>query len=193
MPYANPDARLAFLAHPRAASHSVARALQDQAGFVPVGTHHAGRDVVADRWPESANWTFFCVVRNPYDALVSWWYKRGKGEGFELRPRWLETLERQLSVERPEGDVHLMAPGRLWLMADECDVVLRFEHLTADLTELLDAHGLPVVNLPWDVRSNRGGVPYWEEYDTATRDWVTTRYATELWTWGYAWEAPATV
>jgi hypothetical protein len=78
-------------------------------------------------------------------------------------------------------------------MADECDAVLRFESLGQDLNDLLDAYRLPTVTLPWDVRSNRGGVPYWEEYDNVTRDWVTVRYAAELWTWGYAWEEPATV
>ena len=187
MPYVNRAARLAFLAHPRAASHSIARALQEQAGFTAVQTHHDGREVVTRRWPEAEGWTFFCVVRNPFDALVSWWYKRGRNDGHGFGPAWIERLEREMGVERPSGNPVLVQPGRLWIYADDSDTIVRYEHLDADLDELLAAHDLPTVTLPHDVCSNRPE-PYQEQYDRVTRDWVTDRYGEELRTWGYGWE-----
>ncbi len=193
MPYVNRNARLAFIAHPRAASHSIARALQEQAGFVAEGTHHDRRAVVEAAWPESKDWTFFCVVRNPYDALVSWWWKRGKRDGHEFGPRWIEHLELQMGKQRPPGSPVFMAAGQLWVYADECDAIIRYERLDADVNELLEAHGLNPVQLPWDVRSARQGKPYWEHYDEATREWVAEHYALELRTWGYRWQEPAIV
>ena len=187
MPYVNRAARLAFLAHPRAASHSIARALQEQAGFVPVPTHHDGREVVERRWPEAKSWTFFSVVRNPFDALVSWWFKRGKNDGHEFAPQWIERLEREMGELRPSGHPVLVQPGRLWIYADDSDAVIRYERLTEDLNELLVAHDLPIVTLPHDVRSARTE-PYQDHYDQVTRDWVTDRYGDELRTWGYGWE-----
>jgi hypothetical protein len=189
MPYINRAARLAFLAHPRAASHSIARALQEQAGFKSEGQHHDGRDRIRRLWPESNDWTFFCVVRNPYDALVSWWYKRGKGE-YEFGPPWIERLEREMGADRPQGYPILLRPGALWIYADESDVILRHERLGADLDELLGAHGLGPITLPWDVQSTRTE-PYQDHYDQTTRDWVADHYGEELRTWGYGWEEPA--
>ena len=193
MPYINRQARLAFLAHPRAASHSIARALQEQAGFVAVGSHHDRRHAVEAAWPESKGWTFFCVVRNPFDALVSWWCKRGRREGHEFAPRWIEMLERQMGEERPAGSPVFMARGSLWVYADECDAIIRYERLDADVNELLEAHGLNPVELPWDVQSARMGKPYQEHYDDATRAWVAEHYAVELQTWGYRWQELAAV
>ncbi len=192
MPYVNRSARLAFLAHPRAASHSIGRALQEQAGFTTVRTHHAGRDVVERRWPESSGWTFFCVVRNPYDALVSWWWKRGKADGHVFAPPWIEMLERQMGEERPRGNPLLVRPGTLWIYAEDSDAVLRYEQLDEDLNQLLIAHGLEAVTLPWDVCSNRTE-PYQDHYDEPTRAWVAERYAEELRAWGYGWQEPASV
>ena len=188
MPYVNRNARLAFLAHPRAASHSIARALQEQAGFKVVGAHHGPRAEVEAIHPESTGWTFFCVVRNPYDALVSWWWKRGKRDGHEFSVAWIEMLERQMGVERPRGNPTLVRPGQLWVYADDSDAVIRYERLDADVNELLEAHGLNPVELPWDVQSARMGQPYAEHYDEATRAWVAEHYADELRTWGYGWQ-----
>ena len=190
MPYINPQARLCFLAHPRAASHSISRALQEQAGFRSDAKHHGTRASIVRRHPEADNWTFFCVVRNPYDALVSWWYHRGKNDGHEFNPRWIERLEREVGVERPPGNPVLVEPGRLWIYADDSDAIVRYEQLDADLNELLEAHDLPAVVLPYDVVSRRER-SYAEHYDSVTRDWVTDRYGEELRIWGYGWQEPA--
>ena len=188
MPYVNPEARLAFLAHPRAASHSISRALQDQASFLCVPTHHGDRSVVERAYPESTDWTFFSVVRNDYDALVSWWYKRGKNDGHVFGPTWIEQLEHEIGNGRPQPYPILAKPGELWIYTDESDAILRCEQLDADLNELLIAHGLGPVTLPWDVKSARNGKPYQEYYDDVTRNWVAERYGEELRTWGYDWE-----
>jgi hypothetical protein len=131
-------------------------------------------------------------VRNPYDALVSWWYHRGKNDGHAFGPRWIERLEREMGVDRPELNPVLVEPGRLWLYAEDSDAIIRYERLDADLDELLVAHGLPAVTLPHDVKSARTE-PYQEHYDRATRDWVADRYGDELRMWGYGWEEPAPV
>ena len=180
MPYVHRGARLCFLAHPRTASQSVADALEEQAGFVSEGTHHAPRSHVEVRWPEAKEWTFFCVVRNPYDALVSWWAKGGR-PGPRLgkpSPDWIALLD--------TGESLYHKPGSLWwLHGEDADVVTRYERLEVGVNEVLIAAGLGPVTLPWRHRSARVGT-YRDYYDDVTRAFVADRYGDELLRWGYS-------
>lgn len=63
---------LAFLAHPRAASTAVATALT-RIGGVRIGTHHGG---FGEALLRPQDWRTVVVVRNHWDAVVSWYHLR---------------------------------------------------------------------------------------------------------------------
>lgn len=124
------EKRLAFICHPRTASHATAQALAG-IGFERVGGHH---DVVEEHlrpWAVSVA----CAVRNPLDVLASWWWHSElgteRGLGFA---EWLTTR-----LPFYEGGMFFGLP--------HADEVLEYERLESQLNDWLGRHGLPNAGL----------------------------------------------
>jgi hypothetical protein len=129
---------LLFLGHPRTASRAVRDALYS-IDFEDLGSHHDGPEQGYDLSP----YTTFCVVRNHWDAMVSWWYN-ARMERKEVKPS-LKWLAIHISKNQ-----YYFRPGRMfWFLEQVPDIiVLRYESLAADLNALLTVHGLPKVEIP---------------------------------------------
>lgn len=188
--YVNVDRKLVYLAHPKTASQSTAAALADK-GFVRsiyvpgslphrLGTergpeHHKG----LIRHPEG--WTVFCVVRNHFDALTSWWAFQARKpvlKGKPLTPEYLENLMGAF----PKYFVH---PNRMWDMhARVSDRTLRYESLEEDLGDVL---GEPVCLPMKNVSPEREGRHYRELINPEVREYIEDRFGDEMAHYGYCW------
>lgn len=122
--YVHDEKRLCFLASPRTGSRSWRDALM-KVGFRRVGAHHTGpRDGF-----DTSGYETFCVVRNHWDAVLSWWFYR-YGPKYEPTPS-LDWMARHLSVNS-----HTPTP-RLWYHAEYCDHVIRFETMDEEYKDLM--------------------------------------------------------
>lgn len=181
------DARIVYLSHPRTASTSTEQALIS-VGFEFVAHKHA-QLIDAPRWmnlpeTERAEWEVWTTVRNPYDALVSWWFAVHYNHP-RICPEWVHKIL--------EHDPKYMMDGRLWrLHGKDATTVLRFETLPGDLERELDRIGLPIPDLPRrNPTTGRRGRPYQEFYDAETRDYVRWRIPEDFEEFGYEWEERA--
>jgi len=80
----HPKRRMAFICHPRTASHSTADVLY-QYGFVRTGNHHS-----IDEDALRVCTTVACTVRDPMETLLSWWRYKGARKPFPdfMREDW---------------------------------------------------------------------------------------------------------
>lgn len=168
--YANYSRRMVFLAHPRTASRATRDLLIEQFGFHREAQHHQH----LERHP-GCGWTVFTTIRNHYDAWASWYYKSGNGA------RMSAALVAKMIEEKSR---YWPDPDRLWsLHSGVADVILRYETLEADLSEVL---GDPV-ELPRVGGQNRNGREYREIITPSAHAYIGTRYAEEIHEYGYGW------
>lgn len=167
--YVHYDRQMIYLAHPRTASRATRHMLYGL-GFQHRGNHHAPLE---DH--PGTGWTVFSAVRNHYDAWASWWCKSGGGN--PLTPAWIESLVEGRRQYWPDPDL-------MWgLHSGVCDVLLRFETLEADLSDLL---GEPI-NLPKVGGERRDGRAYRDVIPAPAHAYIGTRYAPEIAELGYSW------
>lgn len=188
--YYHREKRLVFLAHPRTASVSTARALQ-AIGFEKLGGDHHMRLWTEGRkrpahlpdpkpWGETLvnrenrdTWTVFTTVRNHFDTAVSWIFLKARGNPIEWS---VETFQRALDYN------HWVEPNRMFgLHLDDADIVLRYECLESQLRILLGAHGLELGPLPrMNTSQARAGRPYRAFYRAPTREYIEERFSQEM-------------
>lgn len=121
------ETKTAFILHPRCASHSIAEALCD-IGFTYSGTHHE----IDSEWVKIAK-SVACVVRNPYDVLVSWYYFQGGNRTFK---EYLKDWPNQWAL------------NGMFYGLRYCDFVVHYENLSSELNEWLYKIRLPGIILP---------------------------------------------
>jgi len=121
------EAKAAFILHPRTASHAIAEVLQG-IGFTYSGTHH----IIDSGWVKIAK-SVACVVRNPFDVLVSWYYYQGNGKTFN---EYLKDWPNQWAL------------NGMFYGLKFCDFVIHYENLDSELNEWLQMVGLRPVTLP---------------------------------------------
>lgn len=186
--YWHPSSDTVYLAHPRTASIATKTALMEQAGFRCVGSHHFGVEknmgMAAHRGPEPERvgelWRF-CVVRNHFDAVVSWCYGGGREADLPIGPAQVEAVV-------TEHATNYVAPGRLWPLADEADEVIRFERLPRALNDVLGMRGLEPVEIPREnVSSGRPHAGYRELISPEGREAIEERWSEEMSELGYGW------
>ena len=178
--YVNRKAKLCYLASPRTASRAVRNALkQPTHGFYQEGAHHDGPREGLD----VQGYTCFTVVRNHWDAVVSWWYNARMYEK-EEKPS-LEWLALQFARNRG-----YYWPGKLFWFRDVPNIILlRYENLEDELNHLLQARGLKPVVLPkFGVSEKREGRHYSTYYDPDTREFVKWCFLPEINELGYKFE-----
>ena len=177
--YLHEETGIVYLASERAASRSVAKALQS-IGFKQEGAHHDGPDQGYELIPGQPVIT---TIRNHWDAMVSWWYNLRMYEK-ETRPT-LIWLTRHVSRNR-----YLFRPGSMWRHAQiPGAVAVRFERLDEDLNRVLRTFGLPQVDIPEvGVSHERERRHYSTYYDSETRLFVRWAFGPEIERFDYDFE-----
>lgn len=191
--YSN-DNRCIFVHIPKTAGSSVARAL-----FGIESRHVPADDYRAANPRKFEEFFKFGFVRNPWDRLVSTYAFLKAGGMNALDAAWavehvapfatfddfvrekLATPEVMAWVHfRPQTAFVCDEAGRVLL-----DVVGRYERLDADFARIAARLGRPA-NLPKTNVSRRS--PYPDYYTAETRDLVRQVYASDIETFGYAFE-----
>ncbi|MDP3858096.1 MAG: sulfotransferase family 2 domain-containing protein [Stagnimonas sp.] len=135
--------------------------------------------------PQWSEYHKFCVVRNPYDKVVSmFFFRRQRGIIKPPGASEAEQLENALRLEAPVSD------RNVYCIDDRIavDSVLRYERLQADLADLCTRLGLPW--RPQELPRYKAGFRPPEArvealYTEASRAIVRHAYAWEFETFGY--------
>lgn len=163
--YVHPEKDLVYLAHPRTASRATKEAL-GQRGFRMIGAHHSGppqHDLTGKK--------AFCVIRNHWDAICSWYYNWFNSTDKPLTAKWIRSYTGQNpNYFRPEG---------LWwyTWVEPTPVILRYETLQEDLDHFLENQGIKPIRLPVIGKTKGRPRPGWKTLHTA--ETVATVY--EMW------------
>ena len=162
-----------------------------------------------DTWhdlPEAWRDNVFCVVRNPYERVVSFWTfltvllgsPKVKNRNPERSKRQVRELEKGFrhfvlnckemdfakSPERPRQDWHQL-PQLLWLPEDLTRVkILRMENLDRDFSDLMKTHGIQGPSLPRKNVSQQDR-DYRQFYDEETKVEVEKYYGEDIARLGY--------
>lgn len=177
--YFNEDKSVAYYAHPRTASKSTAEALKDVGfnirgshHFAPVQTPHCEQQDV--RVPDCD--VSFCVVRNHYDAFVSWaHHMEVPNAGGVLTKNDIETVfEEQKRFFNTEGEREEMWPYR-----SISDFVLRFEYFPECLHKLADKFDIGELDVPHHHNSKRDKSTT-EELTQDARKFIEEHFSEEI-------------
>jgi len=143
--------RAAFICHPRTGSSALGHVLRSHSGFTKIGNHHSLRPNELD-----PSWTIACVVRNPLDMLVSWFYyhRHFDGGGFQEFLYWFH-----------ENPCIWVQWGLLYGLP-YCNYTLRFENLQQDLDEFMLKIDHPQLDVPERNVSKRRCRRPWHQYYT---------------------------
>ena len=150
--YVNSKRNAVFIAHPRTGSSAIGYVFRNSAlGFVKVENHHS-----ID--PKLCAGTVACVLRNPFDALVSWFHYHRKFEGnFQEFLYWFH--------ENP----NIWVQHGLLYGAPYANHILRYEYLQADMDEFMLKIGGTPFEIPLrNVSKTRDGRPWHEYYPGVT-------------------------
>lgn len=152
--YVHAKARAAIICHPRTASSSLGHMLRNSArGFEKIGNHHSLVPEICDQMDVVA-----CVLRNPLDLLVSWYYYHRK------RIEAKETFQDFLYWFRENPNIWVQY-GLLYGIP-YCNYTMRFECIQQDLTEFCRKIGVAEIILPErNVSRYREKRPWHEFYE----------------------------
>jgi len=158
-----------FLCNPRTASVATSRTLLELPGARKVGYHHAAVDEVDDHAGEPT----VATVRNPYDALVSWYHHLPDSDFGDFLRRY---------------DHHPFIKGRppdlFWQCGPDTHV-LRFETVQHDLDAFLVGLGLPTLRLFRRNVTTSKTRPWRDYYDDRTAAIADERFGHVADRWGY--------
>ena len=174
--YFHGGAKVIYLAHPRTASMATADALLE-IGFKLLHEHHGRLNslpIVNDLGTMREEWKVFTVVRNHFDAAVSWIFRRTQGRRAMNRDLFEWALTPPVN--------RWVAERTMWERHSSCvDEVLRYENLQEELNRVLSCAGLPAVTLR---RRNAGvgreGRHYSEFIGSDTRQYLEKRFGEEM-------------
>lgn len=183
--YIHHEAKLIYLAHPRTASIATSTTLR-KIGFKklePPSDHHSqlwdqGTPVTRENRHE---WTVFTTVRNHWDAMISWAFKKYRQEP--------KVWDQRVFDHVFKGNRWVTDDRLWWLHLEEADVVLRYENLQEDFNSVLSKHGIdPPTLLRENVGRERNGKPYWIFYDRQTKKYIYEKFKKEIDQLGYTFE-----
>jgi hypothetical protein len=157
-----------FLDHPRTAGTST------QWGLAKIGGKtHKRHGMIYGRAEVICS-----TVRNPYDALVSWYLILLRRNHFE--GTFLSFIEGYQNYNFTRG-------GRLFYFIESCTDIMRFETLQEDLDRVLDKAKLTKIKLHHRNRTV-DRLPYQTYYGDAEKAAVQKRFAMDLEEFGYTYE-----
>ena len=123
----------------------------------------------------------FTCVRNPWDRMVSYYFRPTQQVGELDRKEFRKVILKALSVadylrlDKGDGDPFA-----------NVDYIIRFESLADDFRSVCATLGIPTVPLPQYNRSSR--VHYSKYYDDELRELVRKRFASEIERFDYTFE-----
>lgn len=134
----------------------------------------------------------FCIVRNPWDKVVSHYHFRVqtdqtglKSSGIDFKT-WVDLTYRQKNTQFYDKPKMFM-PQFNWISNEEgellVDYVAHFEDLENDLQQICKKIGRPSISLPHEKKSNRGC--YKEYYDEKTAETVEKWFARDIHQFNY--------
>lgn len=181
------DHKILFYHIPKTAGASISRWLQQPA----VGAHALIEPIHMLPWRVkkysiNPDWSF-CVVRNPWDRWVSWWwYWRYIAQRFETS--FEEYTERYFAgeYEGQQGGQYSMCAPQVW-HSIACDSILRYENLQEDFKVVQDKLNLYI---PLRKTSNisKGKQDYRTYYTPRLIDVVSAYYEDDIKELGYSYE-----
>jgi len=187
------DNKFIFVHIQKTAGKSMLKALG-----LPLGADHRFANVQRRDYGEKiwSSYFKFAIVRNPWDRLISGYhYRLSGGSGSpddltraKLYPRSFHRFCENLDFFVNLPNEHMFRPQYQWISDVDgrnlMDYVGRFETLNEDFLVIRERIGRDAVILPHINKSNHR--PYWEYYDTRTRDLVSRAYEEDLERFGYA-------
>jgi len=136
------DRKVAFIFHPRTASTSLRTLLSC---FEEYGTRHSIEPEII-----KPDWTVGCVIRNPFDTLVSWYFV-SRHTNFQ---EWLDS---------DDFKNHMWISKGLFFGLPYATHVLRFEHLQEDFDAFCDEVGWGNSLVPFLNAGKRRSRKSWRE------------------------------
>jgi hypothetical protein len=159
----------------------------------PFGTYsvHASANYIKQTLGDDIfnEYTKFCVIRNPYDRMVSMYYWNVREQKHVNFKDYCNKIV-EITNTNEELKNHWNNTSRLLLDGKPvCDFYIRYEHLKEDIITLLDKLGITdydIDQLPYHKSGVRPkGKHYREYYDDETREIVYNLYKTEFDMFGY--------
>jgi hypothetical protein len=173
-----PD-KFLFLGTPRSGSTCTHNALKLIPGATLFSQHLRRSTMIEKNIGPYRGEPTFLVVRNPYDALVSWWLRSRTGIPFA---EFIATYE----------NPHFVNDGRLfWLVEDDMEI-LRYENLQEEVDRMLAGVGLDPVQLP-NMNVTRDKDPWLTYYGPREADAANVRFGDEIIRYGYRPLDPASL
>ncbi len=114
----------------------------------------------------------FTIVRNPWDRMISFYFSPHMQRECWVKGDFIKMLDKVKPVN------YFIRSEEVGGIYDEMDMVLRFENLHQDFSELCDALSLPRISLPHINRSSREH--YSAYYDDETREMVFEKFQEEI-------------
>ena len=205
--YLHPDLLVCYLAHARVGSQATRDELEAR-GFVLIGNHHHGPDDLdddtalanLDLWASVAQdeVRYFSTVRNPFDAVYSWWTKVNRTGAYTdgISRKYLDMLLGQNRFHFPTFRKRQGPDCEFWRFTGwSALAVLRFERLHEDLDALLQSLGLgSLEDFPVNERyvsPDKPPHPYHRHWRVEAKRWFEFNYAAELDRLGYSFWDPA--
>ena len=126
----------------------------------------------------------FTCVRNPWDRMVSYYFRRTRDAKDWDRKEFKKMISKALSVAD-----YLRLDESKEDPFDNVDYVMRFETLADDFRRVCAALNIPAKPLPKYNRSGRE--QYSRYYDDELRALIRERFALEIERFGYVFDSPA--
>lgn len=136
-----------------------------------------------DKFPPRYQKEYFCFtfVRNPWDLMVSKYYYS------QIHKAGISFKKMILSIDGVKlRHHHNLKFNQADFINSNINYVGRFENLQGDFDIICDKIGMPRQQL--EKLNTTKHPPYWECYDSQTRDIVARKYKKDLETFGYKWE-----
>ena len=166
----------AFIAHPKTGSQSVRKSFREQLSAQQVLGHHHVDEPTVGRIKEAGG-IVACVVRNPFDLMVSWYFYSNK--------------EPRMGFE--EWTCKTIASGNGWIEkglfygAHHCNAIIRFEDgLARQLNRILSKCGISNVSLSHEGRTDHDFYRCYYKNE-AVIDLVFNTFRKEFMAFDYRW------
>ena len=130
------------------------------------------------------NYFCFAVVRNPWAVMGSEYKYNKKHQTKKFRKNGYRNFKE--FVRNPTGHRYHLKPQHTFIN-DNIDFVGRFEKLQEDFNKVMKMYGSAFHDVPIELPkvNKTNHKPYWEEYDSESRDIVAKCYAKDIDCFGY--------
>lgn len=150
--------------------------------FDTVDVGHMNLHQIIAKYPNVSDWDKFCVIRNPYDRMLSWYFytRRNNGydfdnERFKLFLRKHKTIQSQVERISIDGEI------------DESVKIIRFERYEQDLKRILSELLVTIPDII--LHENESKHEHYSRYYTQeTIDMVTEQFQDDLDYFGYTFD-----